>query len=154
MPTNKSDTVLRLEVGTSQTADLSQFGQTLTSSGGGGYLDPSANTAIDGSGRGREISFSFSSNSTDTGTLIYHGSTGGTVGYRVKMAAGGQMTFTQSGGDVITATLPDVDGFVRLYECSICTRPNPLTTGASDAMITEVYMPRSMLVAPFSTRCI
>lgn len=137
MPLNKSDTVMRINKSTSQTADQSQFGQTLTSYGSGAYLDPSAETALDGSGAGREITVRFQASSGTSGYLVYHGSTGGTVGYRVYVT-GGALTFTDSSGDLLTVTLPSVSASFEWYTASINTRPWPFSWAASNAHITEI----------------
>jgi hypothetical protein len=140
MGLNKSDTVMRIDYSASATVDQSQFGQTLTASGVGGYLDPSAETALDGSGAGREYSVEFQGNNGKFGILIYHGNDAGTsIGFQARVAAT-VVTITDSSGTIGTITLPLPQAYNQTYRLFVCTRPNPLTTGASDAHVTEAML--------------
>ncbi len=132
---------MRIHYATSATADQSQYGQTLTASGVGGYLDPSAETAIDGSGAGREVTVYFEATTSSAGTLIYHGSTGGTIGFKIHLTASSSLAFIDSSGTLATITIPSLVALpARNCMVSWNTRPNPLTTGAGDAHTSEFFV--------------
>jgi len=140
MGLNKSDTVMRIDYAASATVDQSQFAQTLTAYGTGGYLIASAFTAIDGSGEGREYSVEFKGTSTRSGILIYHGNDAGSaIGFQARVASA-VITITDSNGTVGTIAMPSHGAPALTYRLFVCTRPNPLTTGASDAHITEAMV--------------
>lgn len=138
MGLDKSDTVMRIDVATSQTVDESQFGQTLTAADAGGYLDPSIETSLDGSGAGREISMRFTADNGDSGYMLYQGpGPAATYTFRI-LLSGGDVVFWYSPGFNVSLECPSISGSVETFTAHICTRPNPLTTGASDAQTTEI----------------
>lgn len=150
MPSNKSDTIFRCASGSLGT-DLSQYGTNLTTSGSGAYETSSTRTALDYSGR--ELTILFEADSGSLGTLLYRGDTSSTsIDFEISMNFG-QFKIEDSTGTIYTATPPSLDGTLRDYNVQICTRPNPLTTGASDAFTTEVTFecvsPQDWLIEQF-----
>ena len=145
---NKPDTVLRTQPTTSATADLSQSSTNLSSATGGAYETSSARTAIGTDARA--ILVRFDAATGESGMLVFHGSAAGTsYGYRVDVTSDALRLVDDTNGVVLSIDLPGVDGTADTFSAQFCTRANPLTTGASDAFVTEgiVYNETDSLVS-------
>lgn len=75
-------------------------------------------------------------NDTDAGYLYVYESGGN--GVRLTMSAGGVVTARVNGTDIGTVTIPNLDGSGDRCVISWSMEANPLTTGASDAVRSEV----------------
>lgn len=139
MALDKPDTVLRIDGNSSATVDESQFATDLTASGSFGYETSSARANLPEAGRELLVIFSSSNTGTLNGVLLYYGDTGATS-YRYQVAASsGNVVFSNStDGTIATVALPDVSASTENFTVQLCTRANPLTTGASDAYVTEI----------------
>lgn len=129
----KEDTVIFLDG--SATADQSQYGEDLTASGSGGVEAASSRAAITSP---REVYVRWTATNLEASVvLVRHGNTGGTdETFEIGTTASGRLGAWQNGVQVYSG--PGVGP--RDYSIAWSTRPNPLTTGASDAMISEVMV--------------
>ena len=71
MTSARADT--RVLVTSPITTDLSQWATNLTASGSGAYEDPSARTALDGTGDGRTIEIACKLNTGISSVIVAHG---------------------------------------------------------------------------------
>jgi hypothetical protein len=131
----KEDTVF-LALSGNLTTDLSQRGTDLTASGSGGYEAPSGRTKLTTS---REIYARWTATTAEAGVaIVYHGNTAITdYTYAIGTDGSGYLAMNQNMSALWTssATVGASD-----YSIAWSTRANPDTTGASDAMISEVVV--------------
>jgi hypothetical protein len=120
------------------TTDLGQRLTNLTASGAAGYEANSARTAITGAGKGRSIELIADIDDTNVGVLVDH-STAIDTSYKISVAIGGVVTFRLTATVTVTLTAPNVPaaGSATSYVVAVSTEPNPLTTGAGDALRSE-----------------
>jgi hypothetical protein len=117
------------------TTDLGQRLTNLTASGAAGYELNSARTAIAGTGRGRSIEVVADIDDGQVGVLVDHTHTG--ITYQIRVTVGGVVEFHDATGLIMSITAPNVNGAARSYVIAWSTEPNPLTTGAPDALRSE-----------------
>lgn len=136
-PLNKADT--RLQIGNVPLLyiDRSQVGVNLTASSTAAYETSSARTALDGDG-GRELYVRVSVTTADTNkAILVHASTSSLAShtYLIKIDGSKNVVFSQN--DVALCTV--APGLVATSSLSLhwSTRPNPDTTGAGDALLSE-----------------
>ena len=133
----RADTRLLIKTVGSATTDLSHWVTDLTADSGFGYEDPT--TLRDIGDLDRCVFVQFDSDNTDTGTLVWMGDNTGTpVRYQISIAAG-VLSFITSAGTVGTLTT-DLAGVNEELYVQWSTRHNPLTTGAGDAVLSEVVV--------------
>jgi len=141
----KEDTVLLLLTSDAQT-DLSQFGTDLTASAAGstyasigGYEDTSARGALDGV-NGRELFTKILMVKGDKNrTLIYHGNPSDITDHTYHLYIDKNAKLIAMENDVILVTIPfTFSTDPQNVGISWSTRNNPLTTGAGDALISEI----------------
>jgi hypothetical protein len=120
------------------TTDLSQRATNLTASGAAGYEDPSPRTALDGTGNGRSLEFTIEIDENHGGTLACHGrDIDADPAYEVRLDAG-SIVLECDGSSVASLAVPNLGASVREYVVAVATEPNPSTTGAGDALRTEI----------------
>ena len=135
---NKPDTQIRVIPSTSATADLGPLATNLSSATGGAYEATSARLAIGTSAR--EVSATFDADSGSSGVILYHGNTAlSAYGYALLMSSG-VLTFQSNAVAMLLVTPPGISGSLQSFTAQLCTRANPLTTGASDAFVTEALV--------------
>jgi hypothetical protein len=108
------------------TTDTGQRLTNLTIAAPGGYEANSARTALDGDGAGRSIELKCEINSTNGGVLVDHG-TGNS--YRITVAIGGAVVFSDSSGTIKSIPAPGVGVGLKDYVIAWSTEPNPQTLG-------------------------
>lgn len=116
------------------TTDLGQRLTNLTVAAPGGYEANSARTAIDGTGAGRSIELKCDVDTATGGVLVDHNNG---AGYRITVGAAGTITFSDTNGTLKSITAPNVGALAQAYVIAWSTEPNPLTTGAADALRSE-----------------
>jgi hypothetical protein len=79
-------------------------------------------------------------NSLSTGALVDHSFGVGAMCYRVSVTAGGVVEFANTSGTLASVTTPSVAVASRSCVVAWSTEPNPLTTGASDALRSDFYV--------------
>lgn len=119
---------------TTLATDLGQRLTNLTAAAPGAYEANSARTALTGAGAGRAIELACSMTNASTGVLVDHG-TG--ASYRIRVTAGGVVEFRNSVGLIGSITAPGIAAGSQNYVIAWSTEPNPLTTGAGDALRSE-----------------
>lgn len=135
----KDDTVF-VCTGSDPDADVSQFERAYTAAGNGAYRSNAAEWAITGEGDGRTIEAKFAwDNAQPTDVVVRHGSdaTASSQTFRLQLASGA-VSAIQGSTTLITLTLPELTATRNTFSVWWGTRPNPLTTGASDALISEL----------------
>lgn len=135
----KPDTVLLVAPQTSQTADLSQYATNLTAADLGGYELNSTRCQLDGS-NGRSVAVRIDADTASVGTVFYlgDGSFGGAPWYLYFGAA--KIRLYAEATTLIGVTPPGLSGTPQTYAVQASTRPNPLSTGPSDAQFSEVIV--------------
>lgn len=127
----------RLLVASPVTTDLSQWLTDLTASGSGAYEDPSVRTALDGTGDGRSLEAAFEASNASEGWILRHGGDVATQPYGLFVKTG-EVRFMGTGATVIASiVMPGIGAGLSDYIAAINTEPNPLTTGAADALRSE-----------------
>lgn len=120
------------------TTDLSQRVTNLTVSSAAGYEDPSARTALDGTGRGRSIEVTIEVTDSHQGTIACHGrDLAADPNYVLRLKSGG-LIFECAGDEIFNVPPPNLGVSARVYHVSVSTEPNPATTGAPDALRSEI----------------
>jgi hypothetical protein len=117
--------------------DLGQRLTNLTASAPGGYEANSARTALTGEARGRSIEIKANIKSDSAGYIVDHSAGAGTVAYRIEVTMGGNVVFSDSSGVLMTIVAPGVTSVAKSYVVAWSTEPNPLTTGAPNALRSE-----------------
>ncbi len=136
----KPDTLALIDVGTSATADVSQAGSNWTSTANGAY---SSNTALNVAGAPCEITCQFDATSAQDKTLVYLGDSDASHFIQLRVESGGAgiaLRYNTGAGNtiLISAALPNLAAGARTYTAQWCIRDNPLSTGGSDAFLTEL----------------
>jgi hypothetical protein len=135
-PLCKEDTIVRVAT-PSLTVDNSQFATNLTASALAVYETSSARAAITGA-TGRELYLRVSVQTTDKNTvMLIHANTANIANhtYLIKLDAFADMVFSQN--DIVLYTLTPALAGTSSLSIHWSTRPNPDTTGAGDAVISE-----------------
>ena len=131
---SKADTVFRSITPNLQN-DVSQEFTNITSTTGGAYEAPSARTAIEYTGR--ELTVVFTASTSSSGTILYRGDTSATnVDFDIDVSSSA-LRLTDANGLLLSVTIAGVSASALPFNAHFCTRPNPETTGASDAYTTE-----------------
>jgi len=124
-------------------ADLGQRLTNITAAGLGAYEAPSARTALDGSGPARSLEILVNLDQASAGTLLDHGGDTGTHGYRIDVSLpGGVVTIDFIGQATKLASIaaPGAGALAQPYVIAWSTEPNPATTGAADALRSEMLV--------------
>lgn len=139
----KPDTRLLVDVGSSKTTDLSQRKTDLSASASWAYESPSDRTELS---TNREITVQFDADTGSSGSLVYIGSTDDADWHAWMRIAGNKLyCYWRLDGAAATAIfsaidLPNLGAVLRTYTVQWCTRPNPLTTAASDTQVSELFI--------------
>ncbi len=79
-------------------------------------------------------------NSLSTGTLVDHSFGVGAMCYQIRVTVGGVVEFINTSGTLASVTVPSVAVASRSCVVAWSTEPNPLTTGAGDALRSDFYV--------------
>lgn len=109
----------------------------LTAAAPGGYELNSARTAITGAGSGRSVELLVDIQTSAAGVIVDHSALLSGTCYRIGVTAAGVVEFLNVDGKIKELAAPNVDGSARSYVVAWSTEPNPLTTGAGDALRSE-----------------
>jgi hypothetical protein len=134
--TSKPDTRILLTT-TDLLTDLSQWAVDLTAAGAAAYEEESERTAINGDGRGRSLEIDFEADTSSAGVLIDHGGGDASPSYQLKIKSNA-IECNAGLSTLGSLPLPDLDGSLAHFVASWSTEPNPLTTGGSDALRSEL----------------
>jgi len=120
------------------TTDISQWLTDLTATGLGAYEDPSARAALDGTGDGRALEVACEIRTGTEGWLVRHGGDVASQPYGMFISNGLVSFFAAA--VIVSLSAPNVGAGLQDYIVAANTEPNPETTGAADALRTELLV--------------